>query len=121
MSLKKTYYPSKRFDDDLVDFADLCKAKGWSFPSVGIAQLVQDALDQRHERAMHSTIESQYFNMHEAFGLAQEARYERFSGALGCLRAMFRKDKAIQAELKRFKRVVRRKTPEGEVNEPQDE
>jgi predicted phosphoadenosine phosphosulfate sulfurtransferase len=46
----------------------------------------------------------QFLALHETFGLRQEERYERFVAVLNAARMAFRKDKAVLAELERFKR-----------------
>ena len=113
---KKTFYPPKTFDDDLDAFVKLFFAKGWSFSGVDGAVLKDDPDKQRAERAAHDALEGEYLNLHEAFGVAQEARYQRFQAALNAARGAFKKDKAIMAELDRFKRSMRRvkkSPPEG--------
>ena len=110
MAQKKTYYPAKTFDDDLDGFAKLFKSKGWSFSNIDGQQLVTDAVTQREERAEHDALESKYFHVHETFGIAQEARYQHFSAALNAARGAFRNDKAIMAELDRYKRSATRRT-----------
>ncbi len=106
-ALKRTYYPAKTFDDDLESFADLVKSENWSMSSVDCAQLAQDAVQQRQERLQHDSAEVQFAKLHETFGLAQEARHERFSAALNALRGAFRNDKAVVAQLDRFRRSTR--------------
>lgn len=110
MAKKKTYYPSKTFDDDLDALAKLYETKKWSFTNVDHKKLKKDAVDQRDERAKHDALESQYTHAHENFGLAQEARYNDFKAALDAARGAFRNDKAVTKELDRFKRSLRRKT-----------
>lgn len=112
-NLKKTYYPARTFDDDLDAFAQLAKTENWSFSNVDLVQLTQDATDQRNERAQYEAVEAQYNKEHEIFGLAQEARYERFATALNAARGAFRNNKAVMAQLNRFNRSARRaaKTP----------
>src|SRR5262245_9730785 len=77
MSIRKPYFPSRTFDDQLTALVALFVAKGWSFPGVDTAQLTQDAVDQRSERAAHDAIEAQYASQHQAFGVAQQKRHER--------------------------------------------
>lgn len=103
--LKKTYYPTKTFDDNIDGLAKLYQDKGWAFSGIDGRRLLDDAAEQRKERAQHDALESQYFNLHESFGMAQEARHQRFAAALNAARGAFRDDKAIMAELSRFKRV----------------
>src|SRR5436309_3668698 len=95
----KTYYPAKTFDDDLDGLVKLATEKKWSFSGVDGKQSVEDVKLQRHERSLHDTLESRYFNTHEAFGVAQHERYERFASLLNAARGAFPKDKAIMAEL----------------------
>ena len=106
--MKKTTYPPKTFDDILDALVRLFLAKGWLFTGVDIDQLTVDVEAQRAERAAHETLQSQYVALHETFGVNQEARYQRFLAALGAARAVFRSDKAVMAELERFKRPTGR-------------
>ncbi len=103
-TLKRTYYPSRTFDDDLDAFAQLAKAENWNFPGVDAATIAQDSIDQRSERARLDAAESQFYRLHETFGLAQQARHERFSAALNAARGAFRNNKAVVAQLDRFRR-----------------
>jgi hypothetical protein len=116
MTIRKTYYPSKTFDDELDALARLFQSKGWQFADGVIEQLALDALAQREERAAHDTVRSQYVAAHEAFGLAQLERHKRFMALLNAARGMFREDKVVMAELDRFGRQVGRprKTAEEE-------
>jgi hypothetical protein len=107
-NMKRTYYPSKTFDDDLDALAQLAKTENWTFSGIDTAQIVQDALDQRNERAQHDAAEGQFDKLHETFGLAQEARHERFAAVLNAARGAFRSNKAVVAQLDRFRRSVRR-------------
>jgi hypothetical protein len=106
-TLKRTYYPCKTFDDDLDAFAQLATTEKWSFSGVDIATIVGDAVDQRAERAQHDAAEGQFYKLHETFGLAQQTRYQRFAAALNAARGAFRNDKAVVAQLDRFRRSVR--------------
>src|SRR5262245_51256194 len=115
---RKTYYPTVSFDDQLTALAALLVSKGWSFAGVEPAVLAQDATDQRNERAAHDALEATYRNAHEAFGEAQQKRFERFAAALAAARGAFRDDKAIQAELARFKRPTRRASAKNGAQEP---
>ncbi|MCC6521559.1 MAG: hypothetical protein IT373_02760 [Polyangiaceae bacterium] len=108
MAPKKTYYPPKTFDDDLANLAALFQQKGWAFSGVDTAQLGTDAAGQRTERSAHDALEIQWNKLHEAFGIAQAQRYERFAAALNAARGAFRNDKSAQAELAKFKRSVRK-------------
>lgn len=105
---KKTYFPQKTFDDDIDAFAQLAVSSGWTFSGVDFEQLTQDASNQRTERSEHDRVELEYNRVHEAFGLAQEARYQRFADALNAARGAFRRDKAVLAQLERFRRSVTR-------------
>lgn len=105
---KRTYYPPKTFDDDLATFVKLFRSKSWSFSGVDVDQLEKDVPEQREERTAHDELESQYLALHESFGIAQEERYTRFAAALNAARGAFRRDKAVMAELDRFKRSIRR-------------
>jgi hypothetical protein len=52
--------------------------------------------------------------LYETFGVNQEARYERFLAALNAARAAFRNDKAVMAEIDRFKRHTGRTRKAGD-------
>ena len=106
MATKKTYYPTKTFDDDVERLANLFKEKGWSFSGVDVDLLLKDAQDQRTERSSHDKLESQYLATHETFGVNQEARHQRFSSALNAARGAFRNDKSVTVELDAVKRSV---------------
>ena len=108
MELKKTYFPSRIFDDALAALVALFIAKGWAFPGVDLAQLEADAEEQRARRAEHDAALGQYLALHETFGMEQEARYRRFLRALNAARGAFCEDKAVMAELDRFKRSTGR-------------
>jgi hypothetical protein len=108
MAPKQTYYPPKTFDDVLDALVRLFQAKGWEFTGVDMEQLAADVEEQRAERAAHETLQDQYVAMHATFGVNQEARYERYLAALNAARAVFRNDKAVSAELERFKRPTGR-------------
>jgi len=103
----KTYYPSKEFEKQLGDLAKLAQDKDWEFPNGAIAQLVADAAAQHTERAAHEAARTVFIEAHETFGLAQLARYRRFAALLKAMRAMFRDDKVVIAELDRFARANR--------------
>lgn len=107
-SNKKTYYPPKTFDDDYDALVQLFKDKKWAFSGVDLQQMDKDAVDQRAERKSHDALEAQFRGVHETFGEAQEARFSRFGAALSAVRGAFRKDKAVMAELERFKRSAKR-------------
>ena len=105
-NLRRTYHPSKTFDDNLEAFAQLAKTENWSFSGIETAAIAQDAIDQRNERTAHDAAEGQFDKLHEAFGLAQQARHARFSAALNAARGAFRNDKAVIAQLEHFRRRV---------------
>ena len=105
MDPKKTYYPSKEFENELNDLSNLAQDKGWDFPGGAVAQLVADAEAQHAERIAHEAARIAFVAQHETFGLAQLARYKRFLALLKAARAMFRDDKVVLAELDRFNRA----------------
>ena len=105
---KKTYYPSKTFDDALANFVKLADDSGWTFSGVDSKTLSEDADAQRSERKEHDALEVKYLKKHEEFGLAQEQRHQRFSSALDAARGAFKNDKAISKQLETFKRTVTR-------------
>jgi hypothetical protein len=114
MKLKRSFYPSKVFDDMLFALVQLLLAKGWSFPGSSTEQLAADAEAQRAERAEHDAEMGKFLALHETFGLNQEARYHRFVAVLEAARGAFRSDKAVMAELERFKRPRGRPRKAGE-------
>jgi len=101
----RTYYPSREFEKQLGDLAKLVQDKDWEFPGDAIAQLIADAEAQRVERIEHEAARTVFIEKHETFGLAQLARYKRFVSLLRAMRAMFRDDKVVTAELDRFNRA----------------
>jgi len=108
MGEKKTYFPKKTFDDDLAGLAALIKEKGWQFSGVDVGQLGKDAEDQRSARGAFDAQEALYLGAKEKFGVEQEARYERFMAALSAARGAFKNDRAVTAELEKFKRSSQR-------------
>ena len=108
MKMKRTCYPPKIFDDTLCALVRLIEAKGWTFPGIDLDQLEADVAAQRAQRVEHDALRSQYLALHETFGLAQEARYQLFLKALYAIRGAFCSDKAVMAELERFKRSTGR-------------
>jgi hypothetical protein len=108
MTTRKTYYPSKEFDDRLTNLARMLDDKGLEFPGVPAGQLALDAEAQRGERAEHDAARRSFLALHETFGLAQLARYQRFMAVLEAMRGIFRDDKAMMAELDEFNRATPR-------------
>jgi hypothetical protein len=108
MGRRKTYYPSKVFDERLKNMVRMLMDKGLSFPCVSAEQLAADAEAQRVERAEHDAKRREYLALHETFGLAQLARYQRFMAVLEAMRGIFRDDKAVMAELDEFTRATPR-------------
>jgi hypothetical protein len=104
MKLKRTVYPQKTFDDDLDALVRLIVDKGWAFPGLDLDRLATDVEEQRAQRAAHDALEGQYLAAHATFGLEQEARYRRFMKTVYALRGAFCSDKAVMAELDRFRR-----------------
>ena len=111
----KTFHPSKSFEDMLFSLVALLLAKGWSFPGAPTEQLAADAEAQLAERTAYEGLMGQFLAARETFGLNQEARYERFMAAIHAARGAFRNDKAVMAELDRFKR------PQGRPRKPKEE
>ncbi len=109
---KKTYYPQKTFDDALVGLVELYTKNNWAL--VDVTQLAKDAEEQRAQRSKCDALQAQYLSEHEAFGVAQEQRHQRFAAALNAARGAFRNDKAAMAALAPFKRVAIRKSASGE-------
>ena len=107
--MRKTYYPTKIFDDQLDALVKLYKSKGWTFSGVDLLALDKDSQTQRSERAVHDEVERSYLHTHETFGVSQEERHRRFSTAVRAARAAFKHDKGVMAELEQFKRPTTRR------------
>jgi hypothetical protein len=108
MGKRRTYYPSKVFDERLKNMVRMLADKGLTFPCVSAEQLAADSDAQREERAEHDAARRSYLALHETFGLAQLARYQRFMAVLEAMRGIFREDKAVMAELDEFSRAPSR-------------
>jgi hypothetical protein len=104
---RKTYFPAKTFDDDLDALVNLATDSGWTFSGTDQEQLQKDVVEQRADRASFDTTELEYNRVREQFGLAQEARYRRFTDLLNAARGAYRRDKAVMAQLTRFRRSAR--------------
>ena len=104
----KTFYPPKSFDDELAGLVKLAADNTWVFSNIDFKRMAQDVIDQRSERSEHDLEEVKFNHKHETFGLNQEARHGRFSSALDAARGAFKNDKAVMAQLAKFKRSVRR-------------
>lgn len=113
MPVKKTYYPSKTFDDDFGAFVQMCVTNKWEFPGISLKTLQAAVKAQRDERSSHDALELRYFQEHENFGVAQAQRHALFGAALHAARGLFRNDIAVLAQLSRFTRNNgnRRKKP----------
>lgn len=113
MAPKRTYYPTKTFDDDLAAFTEMCLSNKWEFPGVSVRDLQEAVKAQRAERAKHDALELKFFDVHEKFGLEQAARYQLYAAALHAARGLFRNNKAVLAQLERFKSPTggRKKAP----------
>lgn len=120
MPVKKTYYPSKTFDDDFGAFVQMCVTNNWEFPGISLKALQAAVKAQRAERASHDALELSYFQEHENFGVAQAQRHALFGAALHAARGLFRNDIAVLAQLSRFTRTNgnRRKKPSGRPDIP---
>ena len=105
---KRTYYPSKTFDDDLESFVKLAKSEGWHFSGIDLEQIARDAVEQRTEHGEYVAAEARFNDLHEQFGLAQEARYQRFAAALNAARAAFRGNETIMTQLEPSRPPARR-------------
>jgi hypothetical protein len=103
MAPRKTYYPSKTFDDDFAAFVAMAVTHNWVFPGLTTASLKAQVKAQRADRAKHDALELQYLKEHERFGVAQAERYALFSAALNAARGSFRDNKEVLAQLARFK------------------
>lgn len=110
---KKTYYPSKSFDDVLSSLAQLFTDKGWAV--VDVNELKNDAQEQRAERSEFDQLQAKYLSARQAFGVAQEKRYQRYAAALFAARGAYRNDKAAMAALAPFKRAYSRRSMSAEV------
>ena len=105
---KRTYYPSKTFDDDLEAFVKLARSEGWHFSGIDLEQIARDAVEQRVERGEYVAADARFNEMHEQFGLAQEVRYQRFAAALNAARAAFRGNETIMTQLNASRPLARR-------------
>lgn len=103
MAPRKTYYPSKTFDDDFAAFVEMAVSNNWAFPGISAADLKAEVKAQRADRAKHDALELQYLKEHERFGVAQAERHALFSSALNAARGVFRNNKETLAQLARFK------------------
>jgi hypothetical protein len=114
---KQNYYPLRTFDDLLAALVVLILAKGWNLTGVDLGQLETDVEAQRAERIELDKAQGEYLALRERFAQAQDARYQRYASALAVIRSAFRNDKAVLAELERFKRVAKgsKKTPTEEA------
>jgi hypothetical protein len=101
--LHKTYYPTKVFDDNLVTLVGIFQTNGWTMPGPDTVQLAQDAEAQRKERAAYEAAKADFARLHEAFGLAQEERHNRYRKALNAARELFHDDKTVVAQLRALK------------------
>ena len=108
MTLKKTYFPAKTFDDDFARLAALCIEEKWAVPTVDLKSLQTEVEAQRTARAEHDATEIRWSELHERFGLEQEARYMTYAAILSALRGLFRADKPRLAQLDSFTRSIRR-------------
>jgi hypothetical protein len=108
MGKRRTYYPSKVFDERLKNLSRMLEDKGLTFPCVSAEQIAADVEAQREERAEHDAARRSYLALHETFGLSQLARYQRFMAVLEAMRGIFRDDKAMMAELDEFNRAPSR-------------
>ena len=108
MKEKLRYYPSKVFDDLMEALVFLILAKGWELTGVDLDQLETDVEAQRAERVELDKAQGELLALRERFCQAQDARYQRYATALAVIRSAFRNDKAVMAELDRFKRVAKR-------------
>jgi len=105
---KRTYHPSMTFDDDLEAFVKLARSEGWHFSGIDLEQIARDAVEQRVERGEYVAAEARFNELHEQFGLAQEARYQRFAAALNAARAAFRGNETIMTQLDASRPLARR-------------
>jgi hypothetical protein len=104
---RKVYFPAKTFDDDLDALVKLAADSGWAFSGVDQEQLQKDVVEQRAERSSFEATELEYNRVREQFGLAQEARHQRFADLLNAARGAYRRDKVVMAQLTRFRRSTR--------------
>jgi hypothetical protein len=105
MTIRRTFYPPKEFDDKFDALAALVATEGWELPGISAALLSEEAAAQRSERDEHDARRREFLALHEEFGLAQRARYQKFIAVLVALRGVFRDDKVVMAKLKEFTRA----------------
>ena len=106
--MNRTNYPRKDFDDRFEGLVNLCREKGWVVPGLDPTKLADEVRAQRRERADHESLKAKYREAHESFGLRQEQRAAHFQALLEALRGIFRKDKAVLAQLAIFTGTQRR-------------
>ena len=104
MAIRRTFYPPKEFDDKIDALAVLLATEGWELPGSTAAMLAEEAAAQRTERDEHDARRREFLALHEEFGLAQLARYQKFMAVLEALRGIFRGNKVALAKLKEFGR-----------------
>lgn len=104
---KRTFFPRRRFDQDLRDFVRLAIRRQWQFSGVDFEQLARDGADQSEQRARINEAEATFNAAREQFARDQEQRYRRFAMALKAARAAFRGDARVSAWLDRFKTLKR--------------
>ena len=109
-SKRRTYFPSKSFDDDLVALVDLFMKSRWVFSGVDLAQLREDAHLQRAERLAHDAAEAAWLKARKEFGVQTEARHQRYSAALATVRGAYRHDPGVTAQLAKFRRPRTRRS-----------
>ena len=78
-----------------------------TFSGIDLEQVARDAVEQRVERGEYGAAEARFNDLHEQFGLAQEARYQRFAAALNAARGAFRGNETIMTQLEASKRQTR--------------
>lgn len=123
MTLKRTYFPQRNFDDTFSAFVDMCVQNKWEFPGIPLKQLQESVKAQRLERSTHDALQLQYRKLHESFGVAQAQRYALFASALHAARGLFRDNKPVTAQLTRFSAPTasRRSSPSANRNDPSKE
>ena len=123
MTLKKTYFPQRNFDDTFSAFVDMCAQNKWEFPGIPLKRLQESVRAQRLERSTHDALQLQYRKLHESFGVAQAQRYALFASALHAARGLFRDNKPVMAQLTRFSAPTasRRSSPSANRHDPNKE
>ena len=119
---RKSYAPSRTFDDNLQSLIALCRQEGWSVPTVDLGELEKEVALHQSQRVEFNLLEQKYLAMRESFALAKEQRWNAYAALLNGLRGALRRDKRQLAKLAGFKVTQQRSKkdkPESPKAEPE--